>query len=259
MKKNDLNIINDTLSILVVARNEQSNLSECLQSVNFGNELIVVLDRTTDDSKKIAQGFSAKVLEGEWPIEGDRRNFGIENCTSEWILEIDADEVVSPELKLELLSVIKKSNYDYYLIPFDNYIGKKLVRYGWGGSWGVSAAPRLFRKGAKTWGRQRIHPKLVLSGNKGLLKSRIIHFVDKDISDMIKRLDKYTYYKSLDLVESKNIGNLPNNIRRFFSRFLKCFIFRRGYKEGIYGFVIALMAGLFPLISYIRARIEKYK
>ncbi len=117
----------------------------------------------------------------------------------------------------------------------------------------------MFRKGAKTWGRQRIHPKLVLSGNKGLLKSRIIHFVDKDISDMIKRLDKYTYYKSLDLVESKNIGNLPNNIRRFFSRFLKCFIFRRGYKEGIYGFVIALMAGLFPLISYIRARIEKYK
>ena len=123
----------------------------------------------------------------------------------------------------------------------------------------MSAAPRLFRKGFKKWGSQRIHPELVLSGNKGVLKNRMIHFVDKDISDMIKRLDRYTYYKSLDLIESKKIGNLPNNIRRFFSRFLKCFVFRKGYKEGVYGFIIALMAGLFPLISYIRARIEKNK
>ena len=73
---------------------------------------------------------------------------------------------------------------------------------------------------------------------------------------MMDRLNRYTYYKSLDLIESGNIGNLPNNVRRFFSRFIKCFIVRKGYKEGIYGFMIALMAGLFPLISYIRARIE---
>ena len=259
MINNNLKIKNNTLSILVVARNEQSKLAECLKSINFGDELVIVLDRTTDDSKKIAEKFSAKIIEGEWPIEGDRRNYGIENCSSEWILEIDADEKVSPSLKLEILSVLNKHKYDYFLIPFDNYIGKKLVRYGWGASWGVSAAPRLFRKGSKTWGQQRIHPKLVLSGNKGLLKNRINHFVDENISDMIMRLDRYTYYKSLDLIESKNIGNLTNNIRRFFSRFLKCFIFRKGYKEGIYGFTIALMAGLFPLISYIRARIEKNK
>ncbi len=259
MTNNDLNIINNTLSILVVARNEQLTLSNCLKSSNFGDELVVVLDRSTDGSKKIAESFSAKIIEGEWPVEGDRRNCGIENCSSDWILEVDADEVVSSYLQEEVLSVLNKSNYDYYLVPFDNYIGNKLVRYGWGGSWGVSAAPRLFRKGFKKWGSQRIHPELVLSGNKGVLKNRMIHFVDKDISDMIKRLDRYTYYKSLDLIESKKIGNLPNNIRRFFSRFLKCFVFRKGYKEGVYGFIIALMAGLFPLISYIRARIEKNK
>mgnify|MGYP001345429324 CR=1 FL=1 len=256
MTNNDLNIINNTLSILVVARNEQLTLSNCLKSSNFGDELVVVLDRLTDGSKKIAESFSAKIIEGEWPVEGDRRNCGIENCSSDWILEVDADEVVSSYLQEEVLSVLNKSNYDYYLVPFDNYIGNKLVRYGWGGSWGVSAAPRLFRKGHKEWGNQRIHPKLSLKGTRGHLYNKMIHYVDRDISDMMDRLNRYTFYKSLDLIESGNIGSLPNNIRRFFSRFIKCFFIRKGYKEGIYGFMIALMAGLFPLISHIRARIE---
>ena len=248
--------INTSLSILVVARNEESVLPKCLSSVDFADEVVVVLDRSVDKSKIVAESYFAKILEGEWPIEGDRRNFGIQSCSSDWILEVDADEVVSCSLKKEILAILSKPAYDYFLIPFDNYIGDKLVRYGWGGSWGVSAAPRLFKKGHKKWGNQRIHPKLDLKGTRGRLNNKIIHYVDKDISDMMDRLNRYTYYKSLDLIESGNIGSLPNNIRRFFSRFIKCFFIRKGYKEGIYGFMIALMAGLFPLISYIRARME---
>ncbi|MAR79093.1 MAG: glycosyl transferase [Rhodospirillaceae bacterium] len=256
MPDENQNKINCSLSVLIVARNEESALPQCLNSVSFADEVIVVLDRSVDNSKNIAESFSARVYEGEWPIEGDRRNFGINICSSNWILEVDADEVVSPSLKKEILNILNKPLCDYFLIPFDNYIGDKLVRYGWGSSWGVSAAPRLFRKGHKEWGNQRIHPKLSLKGTRGHLYNKMIHYVDRDISDMMDRLNRYTFYKSLDLIESGNIGSLPNNIRRFFSRFIKCFFIRKGYKEGIYGFMIALMAGLFPLISHIRARIE---
>jgi len=80
--------------------------------------------------------------------------------------------------------------------------------------------------------------------------------VDRDISDMIRRLDSYTTARAADLRESGNIGSFPNNLRRFFSRFFKCYVARKGYKEGSYGFLIALFAGLFPLISHLKARLE---
>ncbi len=83
------------LSILIVAKNEENNLSKCLGAIKFGDETIVILDRTNDTSKQIAESFGAKVFCGSWPIEGDRRNFGIDNCSSKWILEVDADEILS--------------------------------------------------------------------------------------------------------------------------------------------------------------------
>ena len=244
------------LSALVVARNEEDRLADCLGRLGFADERVVVLDRCTDRSLEIANQLADVVLEGAWPIEGDRRNVGLDACTGDWILEIDADESVSEELGLEIRDQIATENSGYFLIPFLNYIGERCVRYGWGASWGVSAAPRLSHKGAKRWGRQRIHPALELRGPKRWLSHPITHRVDRDISDMIRRLDSYTSARASDLRESGDIGSLPNNIRRFFSRFLKCYFGRKGYKEGGYGFLIALFAGLFPLVSHLKARLE---
>ena len=135
------------LSALVVARNEGNQLVSCLSALAFADEIVVVVDRSTDDTAGIAQSLMAKTIEGVWPIEGDRRNAGIEACSGEWIFEVDADERVPDSLASEVRSVINNPSSDYYLVPFDNYVGSTLVRYGWGGSWGVSSAPRLFRKG----------------------------------------------------------------------------------------------------------------
>lgn len=244
------------LSALVVARNEEDRLEACLACLDFADERVVVLDRCTDGSASIAHKMADVVLEGEWPIEGDRRNAGLDACSGDWILEVDADESVSAELGQEIRSEIAQADSGYFLIPFLNYIGDRCVRYGWGASWGVSAAPRLSSRGAKRWGRQRIHPALELHGPKGQLSNPIKHQVDRDISDMIRRLDSYTTARAADLRESGNIGSFPNNLRRFFSRFFKCYVARKGYKEGSYGFLIALFAGLFPLISHLKARLE---
>ncbi|NQV80898.1 MAG: glycosyltransferase family 2 protein [Alphaproteobacteria bacterium] len=244
------------LSVLVVARNEETRLADCLGQLAFADERVVVLDRCTDGSAAIANRLADVVVEGAWPIEGDRRNTGLDACAGDWILEVDADESVSPELAVEIRAQIATVDTGYFLIPFLNYIGDRCVRYGWGASWGVSAAPRLSRKGAKTWGRQRIHPALELHGPKRWLTNPIKHQVDRDISDMIRRLDSYTTARAADLRDSGNIGSLPNNVRRFFSRFFKCYVRRKGYREGGYGFLIALFAGLYPLLSHLKARLE---
>ena len=246
-----------SISALVVAHNEERQLAECLKGLSFADQLVVVLDKCTDDSKLIASSFTEHLIEGNWDLEGDRRNVGIKACDSDWILEVDSDERVSTLLADEIREAIEHTEAGYFLIPFDNYIGETRVRYGWGASWGVSAAPRLFRKGHKRWGCQRIHPSLELKGPRKELENRMVHFVDKNISDMIHRLDRYTTARAADLRSSCNIGSFGHNIRRMFSRFWKCYVSRQGYREGPYGFLNALFAGLYPLLSYLKARLEK--
>lgn len=244
------------LSALVVAHNEEDQLADCLERLGFADEIVVVLDKCTDASKDIAARFTDKLIEGSWTIEGERRNTGIDACRGEWILEIDSDERVPPALAQEVRATAESDAQGYFLIPFDNYVGDRRVRYGWGASWGVSAAPRLFRKGCKRWGNQRIHPALDLTGPEGRLENRMIHYVDRDISDMMKRLDRYSTAKAADMRASGDIGRFRTNVRRIFSRFYKCYIGRRGYREGRYGFLIALFAGLFPILSYLKATLE---
>ena len=244
------------LSALVVAHNEESQLAACLERLTFADEIVVVLDKCTDRSKAIAGQFTDRLIEGEWEIEGRRRNTGLEACAGDWVLEVDADERVPAALAEEVRAAIESDDFNYYLIPFDNYVGDRLVRYGWGAAWGVSAAPRHSRKDSQPRGEERIHPGLDLTGPRGRLQSRMDHYVDRNISDMILRLDRYTTVRARDLRESGDIGGFAHNVRRIFSRFYKCYVTRKGYREGQYGFLIALFAGLYPIMSYLKARLE---
>jgi glycosyltransferase involved in cell wall biosynthesis len=250
------------LSALVVAHNEEAQLRDCLSHLAFADEIVVVLDKCTDSSKTIAQEFTTQIIEGAWPIEGDRRNRGIDFCRGEWIIEVDADERVTQALGTEIKNVIARSSADYHLVPVDNYIGKRLVRYGWGGSFGRSAYPGLFRKGSKIWGNERVHPRLELKGVKGeILQNRLVHYVDRNISDMIKRLDRYSTLNAADIRDKQqrgiSYGGMARQVRRFFSRFIKCFCFRGGWREGGYGLLLAICAGLYPLLSYLKAKNEQ--
>jgi glycosyltransferase involved in cell wall biosynthesis len=245
------------LSALVVAHNEESQLTDCLERLTFADEIVVVLDRCTDGSRAIAERYTKRIIEGGWEIEGPRRMAGIEACTGDWILEVDADERASAELGEEIRARIASAPPGHFLVPIDNYIGSRLVRYGWGASWGTSATVRLFSRGAKRWGHQRIHPKVELSGMRQTLSKPLAHHVDRNISDMIRRLDRYTTARAADLRASGRIGSFAANFRRLFSRFFKCYVRRKGYREGEYGFLIALFAGLYPLLSFLKARLDR--
>jgi glycosyltransferase involved in cell wall biosynthesis len=246
-----------SLSALVVVHDEERQLGACLARLGFASEIVVVLDRCTDRSAEIARAAGARLVEGGWEREGGRRNTGIAACAGPWILEVDADERVPPALGEEILQVVATSGYDWHDIPVDNYIGERLVRWGWGASFGKSAYAGLFRKGAKIWGNERVHPRLTFHGRKGpTLEHRLDHLVDRNISDMLRRLDRYSTLRAQDLREAGEIGSYGQNLRRIASRFWKCYVARKGYREGPYGFLIALCAGLYPILSYLKARLE---
>jgi glycosyltransferase involved in cell wall biosynthesis len=245
------------LTVVITAHNEEDRLPKCLAHVAFADEIIVLCDKCTDKTEEIAKASGAKTLVGSWVMEGERRNHALAQVSGDWVLEVDADEHVSEQLAREIRDVIVTSDFGFHNLPVDNYVGERLVRYGWGSSFGKSAYGGLFRAGGKHWGPQRVHPAVTFQGKKGpSLNHPVRHYVDRNISDMIKRLDSYSTARAADLRDSGNIGTFANNIRRLFSRFIRCYVGRKGYKEGGIGFLTALFAGLFPVISYIKAKYE---
>jgi glycosyltransferase involved in cell wall biosynthesis len=246
------------LSALVVARNEAARLPACLASLRQADEILLVLDRSTDASAEIGRAHGARLLQGGWELEGERRNAGIAACTGDWILEVDADERVPPALWEAIRRVVATSPHAFHRVRIDNYVGERLILHGWGGSFGTTLKPVLFRRGAKHWRAQRVHPGLDWTGTEGerITVAGIRHEVDRDISDMLRRLDRYSSAKAADLLAAGEIGSMPGNLRRFVSRFLKCYVSRKGWKEGGWGLLVSLCAGLFPLLSFLKARLE---
>ena len=247
-----------TVSALVVAHNEEAQLADCLATLTFADEVVVLLDRCTDNSRDIAIRFADRVVEGAWPREAPRRLAAVAACTGDWIFEADADERVGLALAAEIRAVAARSPAAWHLVPVDNYIGERLVRWGWGAFFGRSAHAGLYRRGVKSWADDRVlHASVSLAGPQGPnLDERLAHYVDRNISDMLIRLDRYTTLRAQDLRDSGDIGSFAHNVRRIASRFWKCYVGRRGYREGPYGFLIALCAALYPILSYLKARLE---
>ncbi|MDF1748403.1 MAG: glycosyltransferase family 2 protein [Alphaproteobacteria bacterium] len=243
-----------TLSCLIVARNEEAMLPDCLASLHFADQIVVVLDRTDDGSKAIAQQAGALIIEGSWPSEGARRNTGIDACTCDWILEVDADERATDAVAQEVTQLIQSSPDGLYLIPIRNKIGGREVRYGWGAYNGAASAPRLFSKGAKIWGPERVHPSLQTGPRLGSLQHGLIHLVDKDLADMFDRMNRYTTLMAQDAVDKNTVPSLSSALRRVLTRGWKSYIARKGYREGIYGVALAFFAAGYSLQIHLKAR-----
>ena len=245
------------LSVLIIVHNEEKQLKACLETVKFADEIVVILDRCTDKSKLIAKKYTDKIYEGSWDIEGKRRNYGIKKCNGKWIFEIDADERVPKDLKKEIINVVKKSKNDWHLVDVKNFFGEKIIRFGWGCYIGKSSYVGLFRKKSKIWGMQRVHPKIFLKGKRGKkLEKKLIHFYCKSIYDLFEKLNSYSTARAKDLQDNVNDESFIRNFRRIFSRFWKCYILRKGYKEKEIGLAIAISAGLYPILSYLKYKTE---
>ena len=246
-----------SLAAVVIARNEEAQLGACLASVAFADEIVVVLDRSSDGSAAIARARGAKVVEGAWELEGPRRNAGLDASHCDWIIEVDADERVTPALAAEIRERIARAEGDIFLVPMANHVGDRLVRFGWGAYNGVAAKPVLFRAAAKRWGEGRVHPRVTMPRAQTTLREPMTHFVDRDISDMFRRLNRYTDLAALDAIEAGAAPNLGGALRRIFSRGWKSYVARKGYREGAYGVALASFSALYPLMIYLKVATRK--
>ena len=247
-----------TVSALIIARNEEKKIEKCIDSLSFADEIVVVLDRSMDKTKKIVKRLNASFFEGEWEFEGERRNFGISKCSKDWILEVDADEIISTKLAKEIKNNILKPECDYYYIKLTNFVCNRPIKNGWMACLAPDGKFSLFRKKSKKWENQRVHPNYKLVGRKGeQFENHIDHFMSDSISDLIMRFNRNTNLKAEDLNSETRIFRSYFSIRKVFSRFIKSFIKRKGYKEGLIGILICILNSIYPLVAAVKTEYLK--
>lgn len=244
------------LSAFVCVQNQDAVLAECLRKLSFCDEIVVVADRCTDRSQEIARRAGAVVIDGIFPMESQRRTVASEACTGDWILEVDAEDLVDAALAWEIRWVLqaKAGGADWYNLPIDNYVGEMRVRSGWTGLLSARTEPRLYKRGLKSWAPRRCNPEAVLAGRSGgALNGAIRRRVGRDAGALMDRMTRLTALQAEDLVDAGRAGGLGAGVIGGAGAFLNAYFAHGGWKEGRIGLLIALLGGLFPLLSHLRA------
>lgn len=238
------------VSAVILAKNEAGRIRDCIQSVAWASEILVVDDESTDDTARIAQSLGANVLRRKMDIEGRHRNWAHSQAANEWILSVDADERVTPELAEEIKALFKGApGCDLYSFPRRNYIGQNWIRYG---GWYPSAQIKLFKRSVFKWEETTVHPRAFSDSPQGTLKSDLIHYSYKDLADFVAKMDRQTTLEAQKwLADGRNMS-LAKALWRAADRFFRAYVSKKGYREGLWGFVVAVMAGAYQLISYAK-------
>ena len=239
------------ISIAVLTKNEEDKIAKCLESVKWADEIIVLDDESTDKTREIASKYTDKVIERKMDIEGIHRNYGYSLAKNDWVLSLDADEVVSEELHEELKNLFNSGNLECaaYNIPIKTYLGSYWIKHG---GWYPAAKLRLFRKDKFKYEEVEVHPRAFVDGECGRLTKDIVHYSYRDFHDFFVSLNNQTTLEAKKWFnERRKIGFLKM-MRKFYDRFLKRYLLKKGYKDGFVGFVIAYGAGLYQLMSYAK-------
>jgi glycosyltransferase involved in cell wall biosynthesis len=245
------------ISVPIVAFNEAANLRRTLASVAWADEIVVLDSGSTDETLEIAREFGARIFVEPWRGYGPGVNSAIDKCTGDWILALDADEAVTPELRAEIQVLFaEKPQYDAYWIPRLNLILGRWMRHG-----GVYPDPklRLFRRGtARLREDTEPHATPKWDGPTGRLKSHMLHYAYPNLAVYLEHMDRYsTASIPLLLRKGKASRGLPAFVLNTFlnpvATFLYNYVLRLGFLDGREGFLFHLYHSVYVSWKYAKA------
>jgi len=238
------------LSVVIITKDEEDNIESCLKSVyGWVDEIIVVDDESKDRTVDIARNYTNKILIRKMDIEGRHRNWAYSNANNEWVLSLDADERITEELKEEIKEALTNSEFVAYSIPLRNFIGDYWVRFG---GWYPAAKVRLFKKDKFRYEDVSVHPRVFIDGECGHLHSDIIHKGYPDFGHFLSSLNSQTTLEAEKWYTTGRRMSMPRAFWRTIDRFFRRYIRKKGYKDGFYGFMIALFDSLYQIMSFAK-------
>ncbi len=238
------------LSVVVITKNEEERLRDCLESVSWAGEIVVVDDESADRTVPIAMEKGARVIRRKMDIEGRHRNFAYAQARLDWVLSLDADERVTPALREEIIALLQgKPDRDGYTMPRRNYIGRRWVRHG---GWYPSPQLRLFKKGAFQYEEVEVHPRAFMSSPPGSLKHDLLHYSYRDLGDFLAKLNNQTTREAQKWVKDGRRMTLVRGLWRTVDRFFRTWWLKKGHRDGFLGYAVAVYAGLYQFLSYAK-------
>ncbi|MDR0927788.1 MAG: glycosyltransferase family 2 protein [Ignavibacteria bacterium] len=243
------------LSVAIITLNEEKNLDRTLASIHsLADEIIIVDSGSTDKTQEVAEKYGATFIKQEWLGYGKQRNLAFSHCTGKWILCIDADEVVSETLYNNINQIINSDLEEkIFEINRKAFCFNKLIKYG---DWANSYAIRLFQRGCGLFDEKEVHESFITDCNIRKLdkNSYLLHYSYNSVFDYLERFNKYTTLSANELAKSgKNAKNSKMVFSPIFS-FLKSYIFKLGFLDGVVGFVISVLSAIYPLVKYFKLR-----
>ncbi len=240
------------ISAVIIARNEEEKIEDCLKSLNWVDEIILVDGSSSDGTVQLAKKFGANIFEFEGSDFAARRNFGTKQTKGEWILHLDADERVTPKLRKEIERIIgdKKNKFTHVAIPHQNYVfRKKMIHCGLFPDYVI----RLFRKDKFIKWQGALHETVLVNGPLGYLNNFLVHIKHNNLADMVKKTNQWSEVEA-DLMFKA--GHPPMNFPRFFSAISREFFLRMikqtAFMDGTEGVIYGLYQVWSRFLSYAK-------
>lgn len=225
------------LSIVVLTHNDEQRIVDCLECLTFGDELIIIDDNSSDRTKELAKQFTDKIIVHELRSNfSSQRNFALNHAKNEWVLFIDSDEIVTKELKDEILNTIQNFDFAGFFLKRTDYMWGRQILHGEAGEVNLL---RMAKKNAGKW-HGNVHETWQIVGKKGTFKTPLVHIPHPSMREFIHEVDDYSTLRAIELTEEgKGVSSLSIVLYPL-AKFIQNFVFKKGYKDGVPGFIYAM-------------------
>ncbi|MDR1522902.1 MAG: glycosyltransferase family 2 protein [Endomicrobium sp.] len=240
------------VSAYILTKNEEKRIKDCIESIKWVDEIVVIDDFSSDNTVKIAKSLGCKVVQNKFEYFGKQRNFALKHCTYQWVICLDADERVSQELKKEIESTLQGYlKFDVYVAPRKSrFINKWIMHSGWYPDY---RHPILFNKSKVIYKDQLVHEDIDYKGKPFYFKGDILHYPYDSIKSFINKSDFYSDLRSKEMFQKGKKFKVVNLIVNPAFMFFKMYISKRGFLDGITGLVLALLySSFYTLMKYVK-------
>lgn len=241
-----------TVGCVVITKNEEANIQDCLNSVRWTDELVVVDAESCDKTVELARACGAKVSVRPWPGFGLQKNFGMAQASSDWILILDADERVTEELRGEVKTCLagwKPGAPVAYRIPRRNFFYGAWVQRG-----GVypDYQVRLFRRGTARYNDVAVHENLIVDGEIGTLAGHLDHYTERRIRDHFKKFGLYTTLAAQEKAKTVQMVGWTDLVFRPLVVWIKTYVLKQGFRDGVRGLIVCVFASMYTFVKYAK-------
>jgi glycosyltransferase involved in cell wall biosynthesis len=240
------------ISATIITYNEEKNIPRVIESLRCCDEIVVVDSGSVDRTVELASKLGARVIETEWRGYAGQKNFAAEQAENDWILSLDADEALSEALEGDIWQIKKNGpRYDAYTVPrLAQYLGRWILHSGWYPDRKV----RLYNRTKASWQGDFVHESVVARGSVGRLESNVLHFTCNSLSEHLRTMDRYTTLAAEEIVERGNRITWAQLVLDPPWTFLRTYVVKRGFLDGVEGLAIAYMAAFYNFLKYVKAR-----